>query len=63
MIIGFALMAVGALLIFRNRNLAIMLGREPHIQQWGFMTSFVRQNIALIGATLLVGGLVFFVLF
>jgi len=63
MIIGLFLMIVGGMLLYRNRDLAVLLGRDPHINQWGFMSSVVRQNIAVLGTVLVVGGLVFFVLF
>ena len=56
-------MIIGALLVMRNRDLAMLVGREPHIHQWGFMTSIVRQNIAIMGTIFFIGGLVFFVLF
>jgi len=56
-------MIVGGMLLYRNRDLAVLLGRDPHINQWGFMSSVVRQNIAVLGTVLVVGGLVFFVLF
>jgi hypothetical protein len=55
-------MLIGGLLVLRNRKIAKLLGREPRIDQWGFMTSIVRQNIALIGTAFLIGGLVFFVI-
>jgi len=63
MILGVALMLIGGLLVLRNRKIAIFLGREPKIDQWGFMTSFIRQNIALFGMIFLIGGLVFFAVF
>jgi hypothetical protein len=63
MIIGMLLMIIGGVLVTRNRNLAMLLAREPHIHQWAFMSSVARQNIAIIGTIFFVGGLVFFVLF
>lgn len=63
MIIGMFLMILGGVLITRNRDLAMLLGREPHVTQWGFMTSVMRQNIAIIGSMLFVGGIAFFLLF
>jgi len=56
-------MVIGAMLVYRNRDVAMFFGREPRINQWGFMTSAVRQNIAVVGTVFFVGGLVFFVLF
>ena len=56
-------MIIGGMLVFRNRDVASLLGREPHINQWGFMTSVIRQNVAVVGMVFFVGGLVFFVLF
>ena len=53
-------MTVGALLLLRNRNVAILLGSESHVGHWGFMTSTARQNIAIVGTALFIGGLVFF---
>jgi hypothetical protein len=63
MIIGMFLMILGVLLLYRNREIAIMMGRDPSTNHWGFMSSVVRQNIAFLGTVLIVGGLVFFVLF
>ena len=63
MIIGMLLMIIGAVLVTRNRDVAMLFSREPRISQWGFMTSVARQNIALTGTMLVLGGLVFFVLF
>lgn len=63
MIIGLILMVVGAMLVARNRNVAMLLGREPHAAQWGFMTSVARQNVAVMGTIFFIGGLVFFFLF
>jgi hypothetical protein len=63
MLLGLLLMIIGGLLVFRNRDVASLLGREPHINQWGFMTSVIRQNVAVVGMVFFVGGLVFFVLF
>ena len=63
MIIGMLLMVVGAMLVLRNRQVAVLFGREPQIDQWGFMTSVVRQNIAVMGAACFIGGLIFFLLF
>jgi hypothetical protein len=63
MIIGMLLMVVGAMLVARNRDVATVLGREPHVNQWGFMTSVMRQNIAVMGTIFFIGGLVFFFLF
>jgi hypothetical protein len=63
MVLGITLMLIGSLLVLRNRSIARLLGREPRINQWGFMTSLVRQNIALIGTVFFVGGFVFFVIF
>jgi hypothetical protein len=56
-------MVVGAMLVARNRDVATLLGREPHVNQWGFMTSVMRQNIAVMGTIFFIGGLVFFFLF
>ena len=63
MIIGMLLMAVGAILVLRNRDVAVLFGREPHANHWGFMTSVVRQNIAVTGSAFFIGGLIFFFLF
>ena len=63
MIIGLILIVVGAMLVTRNRDVAALLGREPHIAQWGFMTSVARQNVAVMGTVFFIGGLVFFFLF
>lgn len=63
MIIGMLLMVIGALLVTRNRDVAMLLGREPSVNQWGFMTSVIRQNIAVMGTIFFIGGLVFFFLF
>jgi hypothetical protein len=63
MIIGLILMIVGALLVMRNRDVAMLFGREPHTAQWGFMTSTARQNVAVMGSVFFIGGLVFFFLF
>lgn len=63
MIIGMIFVILGAMLVARNRDVALLLGREPHAAHWGFMTSIVRQNIAIIGTIFLIGGLVFFFLF
>jgi len=62
MIIGMLLMIMGGVLVTRNREIALLIGREPHTQ-WGFMTSVARQNIAIMGTIFLLGGLAFFVLF
>jgi len=63
MILGLVLMVIGAILVYRNRDVAMFFGREPRLNQWGFMTSAIRQNIAVVGTVFFVGGLVFFVLF
>jgi hypothetical protein len=63
MILGIVLMIIGAMLVYRNRDVAILFGREPRINQWGFMASAIRQNIAVVGTIFFIGGLVFFVLF
>jgi hypothetical protein len=63
MIIGMLLVIIGAMLVTRNRDVATLLGREPHAAQWGFMTSVARQNIAIMGTIFFIGGLVFFFLF
>lgn len=55
-------MVIGAIVVLRNRDVAMHLGRQPHVNQWGFMTSDVRQNIAVVGTAFFTGGLVFFVL-
>jgi len=62
MIVGMLLMIIGGVLVTRNREIALLFGREPHISQWGFMNSVARQNIAIIGSVIFVGGLAFFVL-
>lgn len=63
MILGMILIIIGAMLVIRNRDVAMLMCREPHIHQWGFMTSVARQNIAVMGTVFFVGGLVFFFLF
>ena len=63
MILGLVLMVIGAMLVYRNRDVAMFFGRESRLNQWGFMTSAVRQNIAVVGTAFFIGGLVFFVLF
>jgi hypothetical protein len=63
MILGLVLMIIGAMLIYRNRDVAMFFGRESRFNRWGFMTSAVRQNVAVVGTIFLIGGLVFFVLF
>jgi hypothetical protein len=63
MIIGLILMIVGAMLVIRNRDVAMLWGQEPHTAQWGFMTSVARQNVAVMGSVFFIGGLVFFFLF
>jgi hypothetical protein len=63
MLIGIVLAVVGAVMVLKNRDLAIFVGREPQIQHWGFMSSIARQNVAIIGSALFVGGLIFFFLF
>ena len=63
MILGLLLMVTGALLVLRNREVAVLFGREPHIHHWGFMSSVARQNIAVMGSVFFIGGLVFFFLF
>jgi hypothetical protein len=57
------LVIIGAVMITRNRDLAMLIGSEPRLGQWGFMASVARQNIALTGTFLVLGGLAFFVLF
>jgi hypothetical protein len=63
MIIGMILVIIGAMLIVRNRDVAMLLGHESHSAQWGFLTSVARQNVAVMGLVFFVGGLVFFFLF
>jgi hypothetical protein len=63
MIIGLILTVIGAMLVARNRDFAAYIEREPHISQWGFMSSIARQNIAVMGSVFVIGGLVFFFLF
>ena len=63
MILGMLLMIIGAMLVARNRNVAMLWGRETRTAHWGFMTSVPRQNIAMMGAIFFIGGLVFFFLF
>jgi hypothetical protein len=63
MILGMILIVIGAMLVARNRDVAMLFGSESHFNQWGFMTSIARQNIAVMGTALFVGGLVFFFLF
>jgi hypothetical protein len=63
MILGVVFMMIGGLLVYRNRDVAVLFGREPRLNQWGFMTSAIRQNIAVVGTVFFIGGLVFFVLF
>lgn len=62
MLVGIVLAVAGALMVLKNRDLAMVVGREPHTH-WGFMSSVVRQNVAIIGTALFVGGIVFFFLF
>jgi len=50
-------------MVLKNRDLAIFVGREPQIHHWGFMSSIARQNVAIIGTAMFVGGLIFFFLF
>jgi len=57
------LMILGGVLVTRNREIALLLGREPHVGHWGFMSSVARQNIAIIGSLVFVGGLASFILF
>jgi hypothetical protein len=63
MVLGMILIVIGAMLVMRNRDVAMLLGSETHASQWGFMSSIARQNIAVMGTVCLVGGLVFFFLF
>jgi hypothetical protein len=63
MVLGMLLIVIGAMLVIRNRDVAMLLGREPHAARWGFMTSVARQNAAVMGTIFFIGGLVFFFLF
>ena len=36
MVLGLVLMVIGAMLVYRNRDVAMFFGREPRINQWGF---------------------------
>ena len=59
MILGLVLMVIGAMLVYRNRDVAMFFGRESRFNQWGFMTSAVRQNIAVVGTVFLLADLCF----
>lgn len=63
MILGLILMIIGGLMLAKNRNLAMMWGREYHAHQVTFNNSIARQNITVVGAVLLVGGLGMILLF
>ena len=63
MIVGMLLMIIGGILVTRNREIALLFVREPHVSHWGFMSSVARQNIAIMGSVFLLGGLVFFFVF
>ncbi|HYJ91292.1 MAG TPA: hypothetical protein VEV84_08290 [Pyrinomonadaceae bacterium] len=63
MILGLILIAIGGLLLAKNRNLALMWANEYNGHHMAFTTSIVRQNIAIVGAILLAGGLALIVLF
>jgi len=63
MILGLFLIVVGALLVLKNREVALYFGGEAHAHHWGFMSSVARQNIAVIGSIFFIGGAVFFFFF
>jgi len=63
MILGLILMIIGGLLLAKNRNLAMMWGGNYHAHQVTFSNSIERQNIAIVGAVLLAGGLGLVLLF
>jgi len=63
MILGFILLVVGGLLLAKNRNLAMMWGHEYHAHQVTFSNSIARQNIAIVGAMLIAGGISMILLF
>ena len=63
MILGFILLVVGGLLLAKNRNLAMMWGGEYHAHQVTFSNSIARQNIAIVGAMLIAGGISMILLF
>lgn len=57
MILGLILIAIGGLLLAKNRHLAMMWAGEYHAHQVTFSNSIARQNIIVVGAMLVAGGL------
>jgi len=53
MIIGFIMIVTGAILAFKNKQIAFLFRHE---RTWGFADSIARQNIAIIGVLLLLSG-------
>jgi hypothetical protein len=56
MILGLILVLIGGLLLAKNRSLAMMWGHEYHAHQVTFSNSIARQNITIVGAVLVAGG-------
>ena len=63
MILGLILVVIGGLVLAKNRDLAMMWAHEYHAHQVTFSNSVARQNIAVVGAVFLAGGIGMIILF